>query len=144
MNLITELTFPDHGLRAALMLDDLGQCTLELSHHGAPVLEPSTLGLTIDDCALSEQLTVAQVGEVEPWSVDYEIPHGKRRCCRNAGVAVQVLLAHPCGLSLGIELRLCPDGLALRYALPQGAGVVTVVIAVGPAPRRLEWCRAEG
>lgn len=91
----------------------------------ATVIEESPLGLELQGADFLDGLQFSHLEGPRAVEIDYTMPHGKRRHCRNTGTALTVFFQNRQGQELGVELRAFPDGAALRYRLegPRGATV---------------------
>ena len=107
-----------------LQLSDSGQVgyAVEYGPEGTRtmVIKPSPLGLILRGLDFSKSLQLSVAGNVQPVSESYELLHGKRRSCRNAGRAITLKFKNIEGLMLEIESRAYTDGVAFRYRVAGG------------------------
>jgi len=97
--------------------------------HGKRLIEASRLGLELaGQAALGPgmHLTGAQAGSADE---TYTIPVGKTSQVRNRYNSVRADFADASGRKLSIEVRAFDDGAALRYIVPEQAGLKQVRIA---------------
>ncbi len=100
--------------------------TVQLAGH--PVLSESPLGLELEEMNLASGLRFVSKDPVRVLRETYELPHGKKRECRNPGHALLLRFVNPQGQPLELEFRAYNDGVAFRYH----------VTGSSPAPRRLK------
>ncbi|HRT07461.1 MAG TPA: glycoside hydrolase family 97 catalytic domain-containing protein [Candidatus Paceibacterota bacterium] len=79
---------------------------------------PLGLGLRGQDFASGLRFDSARL--VKPLEEAYEMPHGKRRQCRNRGNELTLVFRNAAGLPLELDFRAYDDGVAFRYRLPLG------------------------
>jgi alpha-glucosidase len=84
----------------------------------AVVIEDSPLGLELEGQDFLHDLQFERATEPRPIEEAYEMPHGKRRQCRNRGRQLTLSFRNLAGLALELDLRAYDDGAAFRYRLP--------------------------
>ena len=84
------------------------------------------LGLVRSDQAFSKQLEFIEADKPVTINEQYAAAHGKRRLCSNVGNEVIVHFKNPDESRLDLIIRAYNDGVAFRYAFPEGEGSYVV------------------
>ncbi len=82
------------------------------------VLPDAPLGLSLEKLDLVDGLKFVSASAPQSVEVSYEMPHGKRRLCRNSGTGLTLAFRNARG-RLELDLRAFNDGVAFRYRLPE-------------------------
>jgi hypothetical protein len=83
------------------------------------VVGDSPLGLALRGQQFVTGLRFDTAQPVRPLEEAYEMPHGKRRQCRNRANQLTLGFRNAAGLPLELDLRAYDDGVAFRYRLRQ-------------------------
>ncbi|MGC2656755.1 MAG: glycoside hydrolase family 97 N-terminal domain-containing protein, partial [Bryobacteraceae bacterium] len=113
------MTSPDGAIQLKITTDG-GQLMYQVSYQGKPVLEPSVLGLELQDQPpLGAQMQIASV-RTDRIDETYTIPAGKSNPVRNRCNTLSVSLQETTRphRKLTIEARAYDDGVAFRYLVP--------------------------
>jgi alpha-glucosidase len=117
-----EVRSPDGQLRFSLTVPEKGQLTYAVSFRDQAVIEPSALGLDLENQPLlGQNLHVVSTDHGEQ-DETYEIPAGKSNPVRNHYNWLKVELEEQDGFlrrRLTVEARAYDDGVAFRYLLPE-------------------------
>ncbi len=111
------LVSPSNIVSARVFTNELGQLKYATFYKNAPVVLPSSLGITIDGVALGDGVKLGDITEV---SVDdtYET-RGNDAIARNHYIEYIIQLAHlSSNRKYSIAFRLYDDGIAYRYLVP--------------------------
>jgi hypothetical protein len=81
----------------------------------------SRLGLIRDDEDFAANLKFLKITQTSRIAEQYELVHGKRKRCRNAGVEKVFRFANPHGKLIDIAFRAYDNGVAFRYSFPEAS-----------------------
>jgi alpha-glucosidase len=115
-----ELSSPGGVLGASILVSSEGRLTWSLQRGGTPVVEPSPLGVIVDDVDLGDGVSlgtpaVSEIDERYSW-------RGVKREATNRCRGYELPVRHTAsGTRWVLEVRLFDDGFACRYRVP-GAG----------------------
>jgi alpha-glucosidase len=102
-----------------------GQLVYSVTYRGKPVIEPSVLGLDIQDQPVLG--TAVRIAGSKPSRIDetYTVPAGKSNPVRNVCnvVAVELEESSPPNRRFTLEVRAYDDGVAFRYLVPDQTAV---------------------
>lgn len=95
-----------------------------ISLQGHRLIEPSPLGIQLDQADLTHNLHLVEV-KSSVQDLIYDLPIGKNRTVRNHYRDYDILLSQTSGaqLKLKIQFRLFDDGVAYRYVIPEQPGL---------------------
>ncbi|UTF61556.1 glycoside hydrolase family 97 protein [Gilvimarinus sp. DA14] len=116
------LTSPDGDLVLTLSEGERGRIEYSLSHNNRAVLEPSPLGLVLNDARFDTNLTLVDAGEVSEVTDRYTMAHGKQREISYSANEQVFSVKNAEGDSLKVAFRLSDDGLAFQYRIPNETG----------------------
>ncbi|HWF48448.1 MAG TPA: glycoside hydrolase family 97 N-terminal domain-containing protein, partial [Bryobacteraceae bacterium] len=115
----TTVTSPDEAIQLKISIDG-GQLMYQVVYRGKPVIEPSILGMDLQDQPTlggSMQIVSAHTHRIDE---TYTVPAGKsnpiRNVCNTLSVALQETVRP--NRELTIEARAYDDGVAFRYVIP--------------------------
>ena len=110
---------PDKNITVRFSLSDDKRAFYAISHHDTLVLQPSKLGVVMEDADFSKDLQLESVSEVEQVQDSYHIAHGKR--LDNTYKANQRVyhLKNGAGKKMDVIFRVSDDGVAFRYFFPE-------------------------
>jgi alpha-glucosidase len=109
------------GKRVVLTVQtDSGRMTWRVSLGGAPVIEPSRLGIVVDGLDLGSD---AQIERTDPYIISDRYPwRGVHAVAHNQASGVRLTARHrPSHTTFVVDLRAFDDGVAFRHRVP-GAG----------------------
>lgn len=112
------LSSPNGDLVLTLSEGDRGRIEYTLSHNNRAVLEPSPLGLVLNDARFDTSLTLASVGEVGEVNDTYTMAHGKQRNISYTANQQVFTVKNAEGDTLQVAFRVSDDGLAFQYRIP--------------------------
>lgn len=118
------LESPDGSVRVAVELTPAGELEYQVFHDGVAVLEPSDLGMSLEDAQFSEGLTWSSVSAPETIEDHYQMLHGKQRDIHTEANEQTVRLTNPDGEEMTVRLRAFDDGVAFRYEFPENDGAL--------------------
>ena len=81
----------------------------------------SRLGLIRDDEDFAANLKFLKITQTSRITERYEMVHGKRKRCQNAGVEKVFRFANPHGRLIDIAFRAYDNGVAFRYSFPEAS-----------------------
>lgn len=117
-----ELASPDGAVRVTIDTPEGEGLRWAVAVHGASVLAPSPLGLTVDGEALGPGLRIEGV-ERQRVDTTWERYWGKRSVVESRYDELTVRLRDPTsGRTLGLVVRAYDDGAAFRWAIPASWG----------------------
>ncbi len=127
---------PNGMTQISLQLADLGgvanypqgECLYYRVEHGpqgqrAVVIGDSPLGLRLKGADLAAGLKFESAAAPRRIEESYEMPHGKRRLCRNQANQQTFVFRNATGQSLELDVRAYDNGVTFRYRVPTGNGV---------------------
>lgn len=112
---LRELQSPDGRLTARVWLDAAGGPKLQLFRDQAAVIQPSPLGVVLEDVALTAGLVEKAHGQVKATNERYSLLTGKRREVTYRANELYVAWENSEGRWFSLSLRLSDDGMAWRY-----------------------------
>ncbi|WP_027330004.1 glycoside hydrolase family 97 protein [Marinimicrobium agarilyticum] len=118
------LESPDGSVRVALELTPAGELQYQVFHEGVAVLEPSDLGISLEDAQFSEGLSWSSMSSPEKIEDHYQMLQGKQRDIYTAANEQTVRLTNPDGEEITLRLRAFDDGVAFRYEFPENDGAL--------------------
>ncbi|MCP8897702.1 glycoside hydrolase family 97 protein [Gilvimarinus xylanilyticus] len=116
------LTSPDGDLVLTLNEGERGRIEYALSHNNRTVLEPSPLGLVLNDARFDTNLALADAGDVNEVTDSYTMAHGKQRNISYDANEQVFTVRNAEGDLLEVAFRLSDDGLAFQYRIPNDTG----------------------
>jgi hypothetical protein len=139
---ITTLS-PDGKLQVGFEIDSQGKPLYSISLEGKTVLEPSGLGLVLNDSSFAEKLTLESAPKPEKITDKYLMLVGKRKNCIYQANRRTFILKNDKGEKIQVIFQVSNDGVALRYALPGPSGKTCSVTqeetAFAFAPQTVSW-----
>lgn len=90
------------------------------------VIGDSPLGLRLRQQDLVDGLRFDSARPLRLIEEAYELPHGKRRACRNQGRELSLAFRNAANLPLELDLRAYDNGAAFRYRIPGTGGLETL------------------
>jgi len=108
---------PTDKLAATISISPSGRLQYELTRHGEPVIEPSPLGITVDNLNLGRGVSLgkakrSRIRESYPW-------RGVHSTAVNNCNVDRVPVTHVAsGIEYELEVRCFKDGLGFRYVVP--------------------------
>ncbi|SFE38393.1 glycoside hydrolase family 97 protein [Thermophagus xiamenensis] len=100
-----------------------------VSYQGQVVLNPSSLGLSRDDCDFSSNLTLMGISSPERVTDDYVMKHGKKSRIHYEANEAVVHTQNRDGQKMDLVFRVSDDGVAFRYIFPEHSDNVVKIIA---------------
>lgn len=120
---------PDERIRVDISLDNHGIPRYAIYYNKLQILEPSALGLVVDNTDLTRGMKIASEGTVEPVSDRYTLVSGKRRECSSQANRRVIGFVPRNGIRLEIVFQVSNDGVAFRYELKgEGQEIRTVTL----------------
>jgi len=110
---------PDGNLKVTFQIDSKGSALYSIQLKGKVVLEPSQLGLNLNEDSFTEKLTLVSASEPEKITDKYLMPLGKRRNCVYQASRRTFVLKNDKGEKIKVVFQVSNDGVAFRYALPE-------------------------
>jgi alpha-glucosidase len=110
--------------------------------NSSEVIPAIDLGLTRSDEDFSDGLKFIKAGGTRAISEQYEVVHGKKSLCKNAGNEVIVSFENPARAKLNVNIRVYDDGIAFRYEFPESKGTFVMKderTAYTIAPNTMRW-----
>lgn len=98
-------TSPDRQLKTTLFINAAGRLCYSISYHGSPIIQPSTLGITVNNRDLGKGISIKLQAPIAE-NIDYTA----------ATVLVTPLTS---GKNMLLETRMYNHGFAYRYLVPQ-------------------------
>ncbi len=126
---VVSLPSPNHQLSAQVSLNNQNALVYQVKRRGEPVIQPSSLGLTLANSAFSSDLQLKSVSDVRAIESSYSLIHGKKSEIVYQANEVLVSVINARGDVLGVRLRMSNDGLAFRYELMGKSTDTRVVIS---------------
>jgi alpha-glucosidase len=117
---ITTLS-PDSQLQATFQIDSQGRALYAITLANKAVLEPSQLGLVLNDSSFDGKLTLESTSEPEMITDKYSMPLGKRRNCVYQANRRTFVLKNDKGEKIQVVFQVSNDGVAFRYVLPESS-----------------------
>jgi alpha-glucosidase len=118
----TVTSSPDGKLQVIFQVDSQGRPLYSITLVGKTVLEPSQLGLVLNDSSFDEKLTLESATEPEKITDKYLMLTGKRRNCIYQANRRTFVLKNDKGEKIQVIFQVSNDGVAFRYALPEPSG----------------------
>lgn len=112
----------DGDLVLNLQEGENGSVEYSLQHRDKVVLEPSSLGLILNDAEFQSGLNLTAVGDVELVSDHYVMAHGKQREIHYEANEQLFQVTNGNGDKLTVAFRVSDDGLAFQYRIPNDSG----------------------
>lgn len=112
------LSSPDGSVRVSVSLDAEGAPEYQVFHDGRAVLEPSDLGIRLQNAAFEQGLSLASASEPALVEDHYEMHQGKQLDIHYRANEQTLRFANAEGEPLVIRLRASDDGVAFRYEFP--------------------------
>ena len=94
----------------------------------AEVLGLSPLGIVRSDQAFQEGLELVSAGRIKTIDENYEMPHGKRRVCRNHAREMVLDFKNHSGARMQLVVRAYDEGIAFRYGFPERDETIRTVV----------------
>lgn len=110
---------PNKNISVTVHIDDLGQLTYNVANENVQVIEPSMLGLTMNDINFSKSLIVEDWGNSMLIEDSYRILTDKKSECKYNANQHLISVANNDGHVLRIHFQVSDDGVAFRYELPE-------------------------
>ncbi|MEZ0470440.1 glycoside hydrolase family 97 protein [Luteimonas salinilitoris] len=118
---IGDVASPDGRVRAELSIDADGVPHYAIRAHGRILLQPSPLGLRLENGDFARGLELVEAGETRPVEDRYELSTGKRRLNEYHGHRRVFAWRNADGRPMETVFQVSDDGVAFRYRLP-GSG----------------------
>jgi alpha-glucosidase len=119
-----QVASPDGRLVVSTSLDAEGGLRYELSLNGAPVLQPSRLGLVREDADFSRGLKLVGESRTSGVRERYEILNAKRRLNTYRAQRKVLQLENGRGQRMDVIFQVSNDGVAFRYRFPETSASV--------------------
>ena len=111
-----EVRSPDDGVVFRIARSPAGQITWATSVRGLPVIEPSALGILLNDVDLGRG---AMLDRVERYRVDETYPwRGARSQAVNRANGMRVRVTHDAGVQYTVDVRVANDSVAFKHLVP--------------------------
>jgi hypothetical protein len=134
---------PDGKLQVSFQISPQGRALYSITLADKVVLEPSQLGLVLNDGSFDEKLTLESATEPEKITDKYLMLLGKRRNCVYQANLRTFVLKNDKGEKIQVLFQVSNDGVAFRYALPEPSGKTCFVTqektAFAFAPTTVSW-----
>lgn len=120
------LASPDGNLQVMVLLDSAnGRLRYEITRTSEDkdviqVLEPSPLGIERENQSFEEGLSLVSSSDVRTIDEQYTLTRGKQLENRNHAKEILLTFANSDGSLLNLAFRAYNDGIAFRYAFPEG------------------------
>ena len=129
---LTHVSSPDGQVEVRVFTED-NQLYCEATREGNRLLKPSSLGLVVDGVDLGKDVSLVSHPKVE--SIDETYPlNGNHPTVRNHCLE-SALTLRASGKEYVLFVRAYDDGMAIRYALPEGTERVDKEPFAMPCPR---------
>jgi len=103
-----------------LIRADIQGQSLSVYYRDTVVLKDIHLGLISESQNLDSALVLKDESAISTIADSYTMPAGKRRQCSYSATGKTFTFQNPKGETLGVEVRLYNDGVAIRYITPEG------------------------
>jgi len=111
-----EVRSPDDGVVFRIARSPAGQITWATSVRGLPVIEPSALGIVLNDVDLGRG---AMLDRVERYRVDETYPwRGAKSQAVNRANGMRVRVTHDAGVQYTVDVRVANDSVAFKHLVP--------------------------
>ena len=111
-----EVRSPDDGVVFRIARSPAGQITWATSVRGLPVIEPSALGIVLNDVDLGRG---AMLDRVERYRVDETYPwRGAKSQAVNRANGMRVRVTHDAGVRYTVDVRVANDSVAFKHLVP--------------------------
>jgi len=119
-----EIQSPNGQVRANVLVDDSGRLVYSLTRGDSTILQPSPMGITIDNVDLGQGV---ELGETQSSTINEKYPwRGLKSEAVDHCNVMQIAVKHgETGKTWTLETRAYDDGFAYRYIIP-GTGERTV------------------
>ncbi|MGC9472503.1 MAG: glycoside hydrolase family 97 catalytic domain-containing protein [Bacteroidales bacterium] len=114
---VVSVSSPDKKIRVDIRLDKKGAPTYSVYYNELQILEPSTLGLVLDQTDLTRRMKIASEGTPEAITDRYTLVSGKKRECTYRANRRVIAFEPREGIRLNIVFQVSNDGVAFRYEL---------------------------
>ena len=108
----------DKEVTITISHNDTGALSYSVSLNGKVVVGDSPLGIARKDQSFVSGLEFVDE-EKKSVSIDYTMPHGKRKHCRNKGSEITLSFKNSQGGLIDVIARAFDDGVAFRYRFPE-------------------------
>ena len=140
---IATLNSPNNELTLKLDYGESGALRYQLERQDSVVIQPSALGLKLNNTDFKDGLTVVSVTPAATVANTYTLHHGKQHDIRYEAAETIVQVQNAEQYALQLRFRLSNDGLAYRYELPGKSEDSRVVMqeysAIRFAPETKGW-----
>jgi len=134
---------PDDNLQLSFEIDSQGRALYSITLACKAVLEPSQLGLVLNDSSFAEKLTLESASEPQMITDKYLMLLGKRRDCIYKANRRTFVLKNDKGEKIQVVFQVSNDGVAFRYVLPESSEKTRTVTqektAFAFAPATVSW-----
>src|SRR5690606_20394259 len=114
-----EIKSPNKKLSAIVTASDNGRLSYIIKHEGVQVLNPSPLGLTIDDTDLGHQAKITSKAIFTEVNESYAIL-GHHSIAKNHATEASIPM-ETSGKAFKLIVRVYNDGVGIRYTIPTGS-----------------------
>lgn len=118
------ISSPDNRIKVSISLDQQQALHYTLRVDDHIILQPSRLGIALQDADFQQGLTIESVSAVTPVQENYELWTGKKSHIAYSAHEQSITLHNKNQQTLQIDFRVSNDGLAFRYVFPDASDTV--------------------
>lgn len=126
---ISQISSPNNGLSVIVDLNDKGQLSYQLLRNKIPLMQPSRLGISLNNTAFVDGLILEGLATPLTISEHYQLKTGKVSEVDYLANEQRLHFSNGSAHKLTLALRLSNDGLAFRYELGGESQDVRVVMS---------------